>query len=68
MLLKYASIVCMKADDKHHLLPLMAWRMNIYTDPQKPMAVEPKVYEIGAVGPDSPVYICTNFALTLLCG
>ena len=62
---KYASIVCLKVDEKPELLPLMAWRMNIYTDPQKPMAVESsKVYEIGAVGPDSPVYVCTNFALT----
>ncbi|SMC84051.1 acetyl-CoA decarbonylase/synthase complex subunit gamma [Sporomusa malonica] len=62
---KYASIVCMKVDEKPLLLPLMAWRMNIYTDPQKPMTVESKnVYEIGAVGPDSPVYVCTNFALT----
>ena len=61
---KYASIVCLKADEKSQLLPLMAWRMNIYTDPQKPMAVEAKVYEIGEVGPDCPVYVCTNFALT----
>ncbi|HWR43348.1 acetyl-CoA decarbonylase/synthase complex subunit gamma [Sporomusa sp.] len=62
---KYASIVCMKVDEKPQLLPLMAWRMNIYTDPQKPMTVESKnVYEIGDVGPDSPVYVCTNFALT----
>lgn len=61
---KYASIVCMKADEQALLLPLMAWRMNIYTDPQKPMAVDAKVYEIGDVTPDSPVYICTNFALT----
>ncbi|SDE74844.1 acetyl-CoA decarbonylase/synthase complex subunit gamma [Sporomusa acidovorans] len=61
---KYASIICMKADEKHHLLPLMAWRMNVYTDPQKPMAVEGKVYEIGDVTPDCPVYVCTNFALT----
>lgn len=61
---KYASIVCMKVDEKAQLLPLMAWRMNIYTDPQKPMAVEAKVYEIGAVSPDAPVYVCTNFALT----
>ena len=61
---KYASIVVLKADEKSQLLPLMAWRMNIYTDPQKPMAVIAKVYEIGNVGPDCPVYVCTNFALT----
>ncbi|HWR39325.1 MAG TPA: acetyl-CoA decarbonylase/synthase complex subunit gamma [Patescibacteria group bacterium] len=61
---KYASVICLKADEKQQLLPLMAWRMNIYTDPQKPMAVEAKVYEIGEVTPNSPVYVCTNFALT----
>lgn len=61
---KYASIICLKTDDKAQLLPLMAWRMNIYTDPQKPMAVDAKVYEIGEVGPNVPVYVCTNFALT----
>jgi len=61
---KYASVVVVKAVEKHHILPLLTWRMNIYTDPQKPMAVDAKVYEIGAVSPDAPVYVCTNFALT----
>lgn len=61
---KYASIVVVKADEKSQILPLMALRMNIYTDPQKPSQVEPKVYEIGAVTKDSPVYVTTNFSLT----
>jgi len=61
---KYASIIVMKADEKSQLLPLMAQRMNIYTDPQKPSQVEPKVYAIGAVTKDSPVYCTTNFSLT----
>lgn len=61
---KYASVVVVKAVETHHILPLLTWRMNIYTDPQKPMAVDAKIYEIGAVTADSPVYICTNFALT----
>jgi acetyl-CoA decarbonylase/synthase complex subunit gamma len=43
---------------------LLTLRQNIYTDPQKPIAVEPKIYEIGAVTPESPMYVCTNFALT----
>ncbi len=61
---KYASCVVVKADDKSQLLPLMALRTNIFTDPQKPSQVEPKVYEIGAVPKDSPVYVTTNFSLT----
>jgi len=61
---KFAGIVVLKADEKSQILPLMAWRQNVYTDPQKPIAVEAKIYEIGAVTASSPVYICTNFALT----
>lgn len=61
---KYASVVVLKADEKSQILPLMALRMNIYTDPQKPSQVEPKVYAIGAVTKDSPVYVTTNFSLT----
>jgi len=61
---KYASVVVIKADEKSQILPLTALRMNLYTDPQKPSQVEPKVYEIGAVTKDSPVYVTTNFSLT----
>jgi len=61
---KYASVVVIKACEKSQLLPLMAQRMNIFTDPQKPSQVEPKAYEIGAVNRDSPVYLTTNFSLT----
>ena len=61
---KYASVIVLKADEKSQILPLMAWRMNLYTDPQKPSQVEPKIYEIGAVTKDSPVYVTTNFSLT----
>ncbi|MDF2873608.1 MAG: acsC [Sporomusa sp.] len=61
---KYASVVVLKADEKPYVLPLLTCRMNIYTDPQKPIAVEANLYEIGAVTPESPVYVCTNFSLT----
>ena len=61
---KYASIVVLKASKKEHLLPLLSWRQNLYTDPQKPIAVEPKLYEVGAVDENSPVYCTTNFSLT----
>jgi len=43
---------------------LVTLRFNIYTDPQKPVTVEPKVYSIGTPGKDSPVLVTTNFSLT----
>ncbi len=61
---KFASIVVMKNASEPALLTLLTWRRNIYTDPQKPIAVQPGVYAIGDVTPDSPVYITTNFSLT----
>jgi len=61
---KYAGVVVLD-----HLVPgecyaLITLRQNIYTDPQKPIQVEPKLYEIGSAGSDSPVLITTNFSLT----
>jgi acetyl-CoA decarbonylase/synthase complex subunit gamma len=64
---KYAGIVVLDTVDPAEILPLVTLRLNIYTDPQKPIAVEPKVYEIGAVTPQSPLYVTTNFSLTYFC-
>jgi acetyl-CoA decarbonylase/synthase complex subunit gamma len=64
LLLKYASILVMDTLQYQALLPLMMLRQNIYTDPQKPIQVEPKFYAIGEPGPNSPVLVTTNFSLT----
>ncbi len=61
---KYASMVVLPLTEPHHLLPVLAWRGNVYTDPQKPIQVEAKVNAVGAVNPESPVYVTTNFSLT----
>lgn len=61
---KYAGIVVLKAAEKQQLLPLLSWRQNLFTDPQKPIAVEPKLYDVGAADENSPVYVTTNFSLT----
>jgi acetyl-CoA decarbonylase/synthase, CODH/ACS complex subunit gamma len=61
---KYAGIVALKTAEKQHILPLLSWRQNLFTDPQKPIQVEAKMYEVGAVTADSPLYITTNFSLT----
>jgi acetyl-CoA decarbonylase/synthase complex subunit gamma len=61
---KYASIVVLDRMEYEVLLPLMMLRQNLYTDPQKPIQVEPRVYPVGEPGPDSPVLTTTNFSLT----
>jgi acetyl-CoA decarbonylase/synthase complex subunit gamma len=61
---KYASIVVMRGKQAWELLPVLTARFNIFTDPQVPNAVEAKVYKVGEAGPDSPVLVTTNFALT----
>jgi acetyl-CoA decarbonylase/synthase complex subunit gamma len=63
-LCKYASIVVMRGKQAWQILPVLTARFNIYTDPQVPNAVEAKVYKVGDAGPDSPVLVTTNFALT----
>lgn len=61
---KYAGIVVLSDLDPAVIFPLLLERLNIYTDPQKPMIISPGIYEVGTPGPDSPVAVTTNFALT----
>ena len=61
---KYGGICVLPYFDAAQLVTLMALMQNIYTDPQKPIQVEPKVYPIGEPGKDSPVFVTTNFSLT----
>jgi acetyl-CoA decarbonylase/synthase complex subunit gamma len=43
---------------------LLTLRLNIYTDPQKPIQMEPGVYEFGEPTAGSPLLTTTNFSLT----
>ncbi len=61
---KYASIVLVKSRRPEYILPLLTLRQNIFTDPQKPLQVEPNVYPVGSADADSPVLVTTNFSLT----
>lgn len=61
---KYAGIVLMRGIAPWQVLPLLTLRQNIFTDPQKPLQIEPKVYPIGQVTAQSPVLITTNFSLS----
>ncbi|MHB1126299.1 MAG: acetyl-CoA decarbonylase/synthase complex subunit gamma [Bacillota bacterium] len=61
---KYASVVVIKTTSKAHILPLLSWRQNLYTDPQVPIRVEQKLNAVGNVNENSPIYVTTNFSLT----
>jgi len=61
---KYGGICVLPSFDPAQLSALMTLRQNIFTDPQKPIQVEPKLYSIGDPKPDAPVFVTTNFSLT----
>jgi acetyl-CoA decarbonylase/synthase complex subunit gamma len=64
MVCKYAGVVVVDTVEPQAILAMLTAVMNIYTDPQKPVQVEAKVYEIGEPGEDAPVMFTTNFSLT----
>ena len=61
---KYAGIVLIKGLATWEVLSILTLRQNIYTDPQKPLQIDPKLYPIGQVNRDSPVLVTTNFSLS----
>lgn len=61
---KYGSIIVLDNIDYAKALPLFALRQNIYTDPQRPMRVETKIYPINNPDENSPVLVTVDFALT----
>ena len=61
---KYAGIIVMDSFDPAVAYPLLTLRLNIYTDPQKPISVDPGIYEFNNPTADSPLMTTTNFSLT----
>ena len=61
---KYGSILVMRNMSYAQALPLYGLRQNIYTDPQKPMKVESKIYPINGADENSPCALTVDFALT----
>ncbi len=61
---KYAGIIVLSDFRGESLFPLLVERMNIYTDPQRPLATTEGIYEINNPGENSPVMITSNFSLT----
>ena len=61
---KYGGIIVLSDFQGHSLFPLLVERLNIYTDPQRPLATKEGIYEIGSPDENSPVLLTTNFSLT----
>jgi len=61
---KYGGIIVLSDFQGESLFPLLVERLNIYTDPQRPLATSQGIYEIGNPDENSPVLITTNFSLT----
>lgn len=61
---KYGGFVILDHFAPETAYPLLVLRQNIYTDPQKPIQVQPGLYEINGPGPDDPVLVTTNFSIT----
>ena len=61
---KYGSIVVCSEMTYAKALPLYGLRQNIFTDPQKPMKVEPGIYPINGADENSPCCLTVDFALT----
>ncbi|MDR2738369.1 MAG: acetyl-CoA decarbonylase/synthase complex subunit gamma [Treponema sp.] len=62
--LKYGSIIILSNMSYATALPLYGLRQNIYTDPQKPMKMEPKIYPINGADAESICAVTVDFALT----
>jgi acetyl-CoA decarbonylase/synthase complex subunit gamma len=61
---KYADMLIIHGTNIWELIPVLTLRQSLFTDPRKPQAVDPGVYEFGELSDNSPVLLTTNFALT----
>lgn len=61
---KYAGIIVLSDLTGETLFPLLLERLNIYTDPQRPMTTSPGIYPINNPDGNAPLLITCNFSLT----
>jgi acetyl-CoA decarbonylase/synthase complex subunit gamma len=64
LMAKYAGFVVLEEFDPATIYPLLVLRQNIFTDPQKPIQVQPGLYEINSPNGESPLMVTTNFSIT----
>jgi acetyl-CoA decarbonylase/synthase, CODH/ACS complex subunit gamma len=63
-IVKYASVIVTAPLSPASSRAALTLRQNIYTDPQKPIQMNPGLYRIGSPGKDAPVLMTVNFSLT----
>lgn len=61
---KYGGFIVLDHFSPGLAYPLLVLRQNIFTDPQKPIQVQPGLYEINNPAPDAPLMVTTNFSIT----
>jgi acetyl-CoA decarbonylase/synthase complex subunit gamma len=61
---KYGGIIVLSDFQGESLFPLLVERLNVYTDPQRPLATTPGIYEINSPNDNSPILVTSNFSLT----
>ena len=62
--LRYGSLIVMERMTYAEALALYGLRQNIFTDPQKPMKVEPGIYALNGADENSVCSLTVDFALT----
>ena len=63
-IVKYASVIVTSPLSPASAKAALTLRQNIYTDPQKPIQMNPGLYRVGTPGKDAPVLMTVNFSLT----
>ena len=61
---KYASVIVTSVLTTGSAKAALTLRQNIYTDPQKPIQMNPGLYRVGTPDKDAPVLMTVNFSLT----
>lgn len=64
LIAKYAGIIILSDLQGDVVFPLFLERLNLFTDPQRPMVVKEDIYPINGPNENSPVLITCNFSLT----
>lgn len=64
LIAKYAGMVVLSDFEGSSVFPLLLERLNIFTDPQRPMTQSQGIYEINGPDENSPVLVTSNFSLT----
>jgi acetyl-CoA decarbonylase/synthase complex subunit gamma len=63
-IVKYAAVIITPPLSPESSKAALTLRQNIYTDPQKPIQMNPGLYRVGTPGKDAPVLVTVNFSLT----